>query len=228
MNKEDLSLGIVATAPSPATSGTSLILQAGQGADFPAAPFKALAYPPGVVPSRSNAERITVTAKSTDTLTITRAQGVTTAKSIATGWIISNNIFADDFISGELGYAEVIAGQSGITSTTDLTGLSITITVPTIPTGKYFWLEGYLSQMVGSSGSRGDLRIREGSTDLHVVYGDTSSVTYGSPAVNIKKRFATAPSAGSHTYKLSLAAGVGNTGFYADGNSPAFIRAYIE
>lgn len=98
MNRADLSIGIVATAPSPATSGTTLVLQSGQGADMPAVPFKALLCPPGQLATRHNSERVLVTNRSDDTLTITRAQGVTSAKTIEAGWLLSNNIFADDFV----------------------------------------------------------------------------------------------------------------------------------
>lgn len=64
----------VATAPSPATSGTSLVVAAGQGALFPAVPFNATIWPSGSQPTSANAEIVRVTAISTDTLTITRAQ----------------------------------------------------------------------------------------------------------------------------------------------------------
>jgi microcystin-dependent protein len=43
-----------------------------------------------------NAEKLLVTTKSTDTFTITRAQGDTTAKSIEAGWRISNAVFLAD------------------------------------------------------------------------------------------------------------------------------------
>ena len=111
-NKADLSLGIVATAPSPATSGTSITLQAGQGADMPPVPFKALLYPPGVIPTRANAERVRVTARpgSSDTFTILRAQGIFTAKTVATGWVMSNNIFADDINNSSVTFDEALTG----------------------------------------------------------------------------------------------------------------------
>lgn len=97
-NKADLSIGIVATAPSSPTAGTSLVLQPGQGVSMPATPFKALAYDSTLMPTRNNAEIIRVTARSTDTLTIQRAQGVSTAQSIAVGWVISNNVMAGDIV----------------------------------------------------------------------------------------------------------------------------------
>ena len=75
----------VATAPSPATSGTSLVVTAGQGALFPAVPFNAVICPTATQPLASNAEIVRVTAISTDTLTIARAQEATTARTVVVG-----------------------------------------------------------------------------------------------------------------------------------------------
>lgn len=75
----------VATAPSPATTGTSLVVAAGNGALFPAVPFNAVIWPTGTQPLSSNAEIVRVTAISTDTLTITREQESTTARTVVVG-----------------------------------------------------------------------------------------------------------------------------------------------
>ncbi len=75
----------VATAPSPASSGTSLVVHAGDGALFPAAPFNATVWPVGVQPLTTNAEIVRVTNVSTDTLTIVRAQESSSARSIVVG-----------------------------------------------------------------------------------------------------------------------------------------------
>lgn len=96
-NLKDFATSTVATAPSPATTGTSLVVQAGHGVRYPATPFYIVAHPPYEMPTLDNAEKLLVTARTTDTLTITRAQGGTTAKSIATGWRISNSLFEEDF-----------------------------------------------------------------------------------------------------------------------------------
>jgi len=96
-NKKDFATGTVLTAPSSATAGTSLVLQSGEGARMPAVPFFATAHLANTLPTLDNAEKLQVTAISTDTLTIVRAQGDTTAKSIAVGWRISNAVFAADF-----------------------------------------------------------------------------------------------------------------------------------
>lgn len=75
----------VATAPSPATSGTSLVVASGTGALFPTAPFNLTIWPVSAQPTTSNAEIVRVTAISTDTLTITRAQEGTTARTVIVG-----------------------------------------------------------------------------------------------------------------------------------------------
>jgi len=83
--RKNFALSTVATAPSPATSGTSLVLNAGDGANFPAAPFNAVIWPTGANPTRANAEIVRVTAKSTDTLTITRTQESSSARTVIVG-----------------------------------------------------------------------------------------------------------------------------------------------
>jgi hypothetical protein len=81
----------VATAPSPATSGTSLVVATGEGAAFPAVPFNATICPAGTQPTNANAEIIRVTASSTDTFgTIIRAQEGTNARTV----IVGDQIFA--------------------------------------------------------------------------------------------------------------------------------------
>ena len=79
-------ISLVATAPSPATSGTSLVVTASEGAFFPSTAFYATVCPAGTAPTRANAEIVRVTARSTDTMTITRAAGAgTTARTIVVG-----------------------------------------------------------------------------------------------------------------------------------------------
>jgi len=92
---KNFAYSLVATAPSPATSGTSLVVTAGQGAYFPATPFDATIWPSGVQPTNTNAEIVRVTNVSTDTFTITRAQYGTTAQSIAVGYQIAQTVDAN-------------------------------------------------------------------------------------------------------------------------------------
>lgn len=75
----------VATAPSPASSGTSLVLTAGHGARMPAVPFEGTVCPIGSTPDPTNAEIVRVDLVSTDTLTIVRAREGTSARTIVAG-----------------------------------------------------------------------------------------------------------------------------------------------
>ena len=86
--------GTVATPPSPATSGITLTLQTGEGANFPAEPFDLLFWPAGVNPLNSNAELARCTNVTGDTLTFTRAQYGTTAQPVAVGYQVSQPIDA--------------------------------------------------------------------------------------------------------------------------------------
>jgi hypothetical protein len=89
----------VASAPSPATSGTSLTVQAGAGGLFATPPTNLVVWPAGVVPLSSNAEIVRLTAKVGDVFTITRAQEGTTAQAIAAGYQLADafttNLIAD-------------------------------------------------------------------------------------------------------------------------------------
>lgn len=101
-NKRDYAAGIVSVPPSPATSGTSITLQAGEGAFMPPVPFNATLAPTGVLTNLASSEKVLVTARpgNGDTFTIVRAQGETTAKSVAQGWIFANTLFTEDMSGG--------------------------------------------------------------------------------------------------------------------------------
>jgi hypothetical protein len=89
---KNLAVALVATAPAPATSGTSLTVTAGHGARFPTPPFNATVWPNGALPDPLNAEIVRVTAISTDTLTITRAQEGTSARTVIVGDLLAATI----------------------------------------------------------------------------------------------------------------------------------------
>lgn len=93
----NLANSLVATAPSPASSGTSLVVSAGQGVLFPAVPFNCIVCPANTLPTKTNAEIIRVTNISTDTFTISRAQEGTTARNIVVGDYIANAITVKSF-----------------------------------------------------------------------------------------------------------------------------------
>lgn len=120
---KDCGTSIVATAPSPTASGTSLQVQAGHGSRFPSPPFFVTAHPADDIPTLDNAEKLQVTAVSGDTFTIVRAQGETDAKSISVGWRISNAIFAAD-VGGATGPTGPVGptGPRGATGAVGQTG----------------------------------------------------------------------------------------------------------
>jgi hypothetical protein len=138
---------LVATAPSPASSGTSLVVTAGDGALFPAPPFNAVVFPPGAPqPLRGNAEIVRVTGVSTDTFTIVRNTSTDNnnqAQSIAVGWIIDASITAKTLQDVETQPGVILATQqyapSSLASYTvaattvaalDTTNLTLAFTVP--------------------------------------------------------------------------------------------------
>ena len=77
---------LVVTAPSPATTGTTLGVTAGQGVLYPTPPFNLVLTVAGAAPSLSASEIVRCTAIATDTLTIIRAQEGTTAQTVVVGW----------------------------------------------------------------------------------------------------------------------------------------------
>lgn len=93
-NHKNFAYSLVVTAPSPATSGTSLTVTTGQGALFPTPPFSATVWPIGVNAISTNAEVVLVTLIVGDVLTITRAQESSTAMSIIVGDQIAATITA--------------------------------------------------------------------------------------------------------------------------------------
>lgn len=79
----------VLTAPSPASSGTTLSVQVADGANFPdpasVNDYNLVVFPAGTQPTSTNAEIVRVTAKSSNQLTITREQEGTSARNILVG-----------------------------------------------------------------------------------------------------------------------------------------------
>lgn len=91
---KNLAYSTIATAPAPASSGTSLVVFAGDGTRFPAVPFNATVWPANTQPTTANAEIVRVTNISTDTFTITRAQESSNARSIIVGDQIAATVTA--------------------------------------------------------------------------------------------------------------------------------------
>lgn len=109
-NIKDFAVGIVQTAPSPATSGTTLTLRPGEGSTMPTPPFYGTATPPGQITSLSTSEKLLVTNVSGDTLTIVRGQSPTSAKAISQGWIFANAMYVDDVYKSSIFTDELLTG----------------------------------------------------------------------------------------------------------------------
>lgn len=136
----NLSYSTVATAPSPAGSGTSLSVASGHGSRFPdpgAVGYNVTIWPADAIPTPANAEIVRVTAKAGDVLTITRTQEGSSARSILVGDQIANTItkkILDDIEAAIPGPT----GATGATGPTGPTGTGLTgtgVTGATGPTG---------------------------------------------------------------------------------------------
>lgn len=128
----NLGYSTVLTAPSPAASGTTLVVAAGTGVRFPTPPFNATVWPAAVAPLPSNAEIVRVTGVTTDTLTITRAQE-TGAGGPAARTIVFGDQIAATLTAKTLTDIEALA--AGITSDATLT--TTDITTNNVSTGKH-------------------------------------------------------------------------------------------
>jgi hypothetical protein len=117
------------------------------------------------------------------------------------------------------GYAQATAVQSGITTIADLTGLSVTVSVPT--SGRRLRITGYARVTRTVADGYTTLYIREGSTNLNFALN-----------LNILDGMLLAqaiiqPSSGSHTYKLSLERTTGAAGTTVGTNPQATNPAFI-
>lgn len=127
----------VAVAPSPANSGTSLTVQTGDGAKFPAVPFNATVWPQGAFPVSTNAEIVRVTNITGDVLTITRTQEGSSARSILVGDQIGNTLTNKSLTDLENTFTVTTQSTNYAILTTDTTVLvnaasaPVTITLPT-------------------------------------------------------------------------------------------------
>jgi hypothetical protein len=133
---------------------------------------------------------------------------------------VATAAFADSLPGGWLGYAEITADQSGITSLADITGLSQAVTVNSDRRIK-ITVHGRIQTT--SATDRNSVVIREGSTQLQVVYDAIPDSV--NPSEAFEGSVILTPSAGSHTYKVSAqrVTGTGTVTFGAAATAPAFI-----
>lgn len=121
--------------------------------------------------------------------------------------------------NGTLGYAQNITNQTPIISIVDLTGLSVAVMVGT---GRRIRVTGHV--LAGSTAINDtiSLLVRESSTELQITEfrNGAANASEGLPITVILT-----PSAGSHTYKLSMrrSSGTGTLTMSAGASYPAFI-----
>jgi hypothetical protein len=125
-NHANFAYSTVLTAPSPALSGTSLVVASGQGALFPAAPFNASVWPTAVAPLSTNAEIIRVTGIAGDTLTIERAQEGTAARTILVGDQIANSVTAKVLTDVEAAVEAVSASHTSLAGVVSVNSAQMT------------------------------------------------------------------------------------------------------
>lgn len=171
---KNLAYSTVLTAPSPAISGTSLVVQSGDGAKFPTPPFNATIWPTGARPIASNSEVVRVTGVSTDTLTIVRAKEGTSARSVIIGDQIAATITAKTFTDiegGLLGSFDYVI--SGCVWTADAVGSTKAASM----TAGSIWLGG-TQLAVAAVTSRTFTASKDGYVDFSDNGDGTAAITY--------------------------------------------------
>lgn len=124
----------------------------------------------------------------------------------------------------ELGYAEITSNFTTSTQSaaTDVTGLTITVTVGARP----IFVEFFTSQFFHSAASAApSLRLLEDGAIVQVANSSLPTAGGGPPS---HMRVRRAPAAGSHTYKVQVFQGaspVGTITVQGGATAPAFIRA---
>ena len=119
---------------------------------------------------------------------------------------------------GCLAYAERTSNQGSITAEADLTGLSVTVD---IPANRRIRISATIEAQSTQAADVARLRIKEGSTALQT--GNFRLGTSGTP-FSCSKDHVFVPSAGEHTYKLSLErVGSGTVTMSAASGRAAFI-----
>jgi hypothetical protein len=124
---KNLAIATVTTATGAA--GTTLGVGVGEGARFPATPFNATVWPFDMAPDPTTAEVVRVTARTGDSLTITRAQEGTTARAIIVGDFVAATITAKSLTDIESGTNFPLITTGAVSGTTGT--FSGTVTAPT-------------------------------------------------------------------------------------------------
>jgi len=119
---------------------------------------------------------------------------------------------------GEIGYAQVVANQLGITAETDLTNLTVTLNIPGRRRIKIS-VDALISRTVADGLTQ--LNIKEGATFLQIANVRPASID----SIAVHRHIIFTPTVGSHTYKITLfqSSGTGTSGLNAGATFPASI-----
>jgi hypothetical protein len=116
----------------------------------------------------------------------------------------------------ELGYAEITSNQTGITTQADITGLTTTVTVGARPI--VITADLYLQQVTNVAVIIG--YIMEGATQIQARGLTINPVGFAPMCFTAR----IAPTAGSHTYKVQLAASAVSASVLGAAANPSSIR----
>lgn len=191
-----------------------------EGADWSRMAAKGADAPAGTINQSivdAKGDLIVATAADTVARKAIGAEGTVPVSRAADATGIAWEVLSTGGGANEIGYAQVTGNQPGIgTTATDLTGLSVAVTVGANPIVIFAKVQVKKNTSAGSSA----LSIMEGTTflqDLQAYAGIGSRGTcYGSIRLT--------PTAGAHTYKLALRAEADTTDMEANTTSPAFIQ----
>lgn len=122
---------------------------------------------------------------------------------------------------GDLGLAERTSNVAVVTTETDVTNLSLALNVEE---GRYIYLIASANCYNDTANGGARLHIKEGATQL-LRRGGANPLA--SQDIGIQCEVRLAPSAGAHTYKVSLnrAGSTGSAGIAASADNPAYLRA---
>jgi hypothetical protein len=229
---KNFAYGVVLTAPSPASSGTSLTLQSGQGANFPAASsgdstthYNLTIWPEDALPLSSNAEIVRVTNRSGDVFTITRTQEGTSARAIVVGDQVSATITNKTFTDIEGSFTGLLSNINVSAGTT-----SNNLSRLTFANGNNvsFGLDG--STVTGSvATSLTNIRVSAGTTSnllSAVTFSNSNGLAFGLDGSTITGSY-TVPTvtAGSDTAGISNLGNTAGTSGVISGDQIRFLLA---
>lgn len=201
------------------------ISDGGTGASTVAAAQANLQLTPGTYTAAKTALDAEVTrAEAAEASTASTAAGLVTAEGVtraAADTALSGRVTTIEagYARGQLanGYAEATSDQLAVgTGATDLTGLTVTVTVPA---SRRIRISGFVAMTVAATATNGNAFLMEGATQLQ----QAGALVNGAGFSDCAPVRVLTPSAGSHTYKLQAAANGGTINVKAGSDHPNFI-----